>query len=70
MSLPNYSLTSHSPYRWKPELPRLTMPVLMEGENAVLPLPMCHALPLMRTSKPVKQMDTFQEVNEELWELG
>ena len=29
MSLPNYSLTSHSPCRWKPELVGLTTPVLM-----------------------------------------
>ena len=51
MSLPNYSLTSHSPYRWKPELLGLSTPVLMESEEAVLPLPMCHALPLIGTSE-------------------
>ena len=33
MALPNYSLTSHSPYRWKPELVGLTTPVLMESEG-------------------------------------
>ena len=70
MSLPNYSLTSHSPYRWKPELVELTMPVLMETEDAVLPLPMCHALPLIGTSELVMQVDIFREVNEELSELG
>ena len=42
MSLPNYSLTSHSPYRWKPEL--------IESEDTILPIPMCHALPLIGTS--------------------
>ena len=66
MALPNYSLTSHSPYRWKPELVGLTTPVLMEGEDAVLPLPMCYALPLIGTSELVKQVDIFREVNEEL----
>ena len=70
MALPNYSLTSHSPYRWKPELVGLTTPVLMASENAVLPLPMCHALPLIGTSAPVKQVDIFREANEELSELG
>ena len=54
VALPNYSLTSHSPYRWKPELVGLTTPVLMGSEDAVLPLPMCHALPLIGTSEPVK----------------
>ena len=39
MSLPNHSLTSHSPYGWKPELLGLTTPVLMESEVAVLPPP-------------------------------
>ena len=62
--LPNYSLTSHSPYRWNPELVGLTTPVLMESEDAVLPLPICHALPLIGTSEPVKQVDIFREVNE------
>ena len=66
MALPNYSLTSHSPYRWKPELVGLTTPVLMESEDAVLPLPMCHALPLIGTSEPVKQVDIFREANVEL----
>ena len=47
--------TSHSRYRWKPELVGLTTPVLMESEDAVLPLPMCHALPLIGTSEPVKR---------------
>ena len=70
MAVPNYSLTSHSPYRWKPELVGLTIPVLMESEDAVLPLPMCHALPLIGTSEPVKQLDIFREANEELSELG
>ena len=70
MALPNYSLTSHSPYRWKPELVGLTRPVLMESEDAVLPLPICHALPLIGTSAPVKQVDIFREANEEFWELG
>ena len=70
MALPNYSLTSHSPYRWRPELVGLTTPVLMESEDAVLPLPMCHALPLIGTSEPVKQVDIFREANEELSELG
>ena len=44
--------------------------VVMESEDAVLPLPMCHALPLIGTSEPVKQVDIFQEANEELSELG
>ena len=70
MALPNYSLTSHSPYRWKPELVGSTTPVLMESEDAVLPLPMCHALPLIGTSEPVKQVDILREANEELSELG
>ena len=70
MALPNYSLASHSPYRWKPELVGLTTPVLMEREDAVLPLPMCHALPLIGTSEPVKQWDIFREANEELSVLG
>ena len=39
MSLPTYSLTSNSPYRWKPKLVGLTTPVLMDSEDAVLPLP-------------------------------
>ena len=69
MSLPNYSLTSHSPYHWKLELVGLTTPV-MESEDAVLPLPKCHALPLIGTSDPVKQVDIFREVNGELSELG
>ena len=70
MALPNYSLTSHFPYRWKPELMGLTTRVLMESEDPVLPLPMCHALPLIGTSEPVKQVDIFREANEELSELG
>ena len=70
MSLPNYFLTSHSPYRWKPELVGWTTPVLMESEDAVVPLPMCHALPLIGRSEPMKQVDIFREVNEELPELG
>ena len=48
----------------------LTTPVLMDSEDAVLPLPMCHALPLIGTSKPVKQVDIFGEVNEEISESG
>ena len=70
MSLPNYSLTSHSPYRLKPEPVGLITPVLMESEDAVFPLPMCHPLPLNGTSAPVKQVDIFPEVNEEPSELG
>ena len=70
MALPNYSFTSHSPYRWTPELLGLTKLVLMESEDAVFPLPMCHALPLIGTSEPVKQVDIFREVNEEVSELG
>ena len=70
MFLPNYSLTSHSPYCLKPELLGLTMPLLMKSEDAVLPLAMCHALPLIGTSEPVMQVDIFREVNEELLELG
>ena len=70
MALPNYSLTSHSPYRWKPELVGLTALVLMESEDAVLPLPMCHALPLIGKSEPVKHVGIFQEANEELSELA
>ena len=42
----------------------------MESEDAVLPLPMCHALPLIGTSEPVKQVEVFREANEELSELG
>ena len=70
MSLPNNSLNSPSPCRWKPELVGLTTPVLMESEDAVLPLPMCHALPRIGTSEPVKQVDILREVSEELSELG
>ena len=70
LSLPNYSLTSHSSYRWKPELVGLTVPVLMESEDSVLPIPMCHALPLIGTSEPVKQVNVCREVKEELSELG
>ena len=70
MSLPNYSLTSHFHYRWKPELVGLTTPVLIESEDTVLPLPMCDALLLIGTSEPLKQVDIFREVNVELSELG
>ena len=70
MSVPNYSLTSRSPYGWKPELVGLITPVLMESEDAVLPLPMCHTLPLIGTSELPKQLDIFRELNEELSELG
>ena len=38
MALPNCSLTSHSPYHWKPELSRLTTPVLM-GRTRSCPSP-------------------------------
>ena len=31
---------------------------------------MCHAFPLIGASEPVKQVDIFREVNEELSELG
>ena len=41
MALPNYSLTSHSTYCWKPDLVGLTTPVLMESEDAVLPCGWC-----------------------------
>ena len=58
-ALPNWSPTSHSPYRWKPELVGWTTPMLVESEDAVLPLPMCHALSLIGTSKPVKQVNIF-----------
>ena len=34
------------------------------------PPTMCDALPLIGTSEPVKQVDIFREVNEELSELG
>ena len=70
MSLSNYYLTSHSPYRWKPQLVGLTTPVLMESEDSVLHIPMCHALPLIGTSEPVKQADIFRELNEEISEVG
>ena len=70
MAQPTHSLTSHSRHRWKPELVGLTTPVLMENEDAVLPLPMCHALPLIETSELVKEVDIFREANEELSELG
>ena len=42
----------------------------MESEDAFLPLPMCHALPLIETSEPVKQVDIFREANVELSQLG
>ena len=70
MSLPNYSLASHPPYRWKPEHVGLTTLVLMESEDSVLPIPMCHARPLVGTSEPVKQVDAFREVNKDLVPLG
>ena len=70
MAVPKYSLNSHSPYGWKPELVGLTTPMLMESEDAVLPLPMWHAFPLIGTSEPVKRVDIFREANEELLELG
>ena len=60
MSLPNYSLISHSPSRWKPEPVGLTTPLPMESEDSVLPIPMCHALPLIGTSETVKQVDVFR----------
>ena len=44
--------------------------MLMESEDAVLPLRMCHTLPLIGTSEPVKQVDIFREANVELSELG
>ena len=69
MSLPNYSLTSNSPYRWKPGLMGLTTPVLMEGKDSVLPITMCHALPLIGTSEPVKQADVFRERDHDLSQL-
>ena len=62
MPLPNYSLTIHSPYRWKPELAGLTTLLLMESEDADLPIPLCDALSLIATSEPVKQVDIFREV--------
>ena len=48
----------------------LTTPVLMESEGSVLPFPMCRALPLLWTSQPVKQVEVFREVNEDLPQLG
>ena len=48
----------------------LTTPVPMESEDAVLPLLICHALPLIGTSEPLKQVDIFREGNEELSELA
>ena len=42
----------------------------MQSKDVVLPIPMCHALQLVGTSEPVKQVDTFRELNEELSELG
>ena len=69
MSVPNYSLTRHFPYRWKPELPGLTTPMLMESEDAAFHLLMCHDLPLIGTSEPVQHVEIFPEVNEELSEL-
>ena len=33
----------------------------MESEDAVLSPPMCHALPLIGTSEPVKHVDIFEE---------
>ena len=70
MSVPNYSLTSRSPYRWKPGLVGLTTPVLMESKDVVLPLWMCHTVLLIGKSEPVKQVDIFPELNEEISELG
>ena len=70
MSLPTYSLASHSPHRWKPKLVGLTTLVLMESEDSVLPIPMCHALPLVGTIEPGKQVDAFRGVNEDLARLG
>ena len=69
MSLQNYSLTTHSPYRGKPELVGLTTPVLMECKDSVLAIPMCHTLLLIGTSEPVKQVDVFHEVSEDLSQL-
>ena len=37
------------------------MPVLMESEDSVLPIPICHALPLIGTSEPVNHVDAFRE---------
>ena len=70
MALPHYSLTSHSPYCWRPELVGLTMPVLMVSEDSVLSIPMCHALPLIGTSGPVKQVDIFRKVYKDVSHLG
>ena len=70
ISLPNYSLASHSPYGWKPELMGLTSSVLMGSEDWVLPIPMCRTLTLIGTSEPVKQVVAFREVNEDLAQLG
>ena len=69
MSLPNYSLTRHSPQCWKPELVGLTTKELMQSEDSALPISMCHALLLIGTREPVKQLDVFREENEELSEL-
>ena len=70
IALPNYSLTSRSPYCWKPELVGLTTPGLMESEDLVLSIPMCDALPLMWTSGPVKQVDIFRKVYKDVSHLG
>ena len=60
MSIGIYSLASHSPYRWKPELVGLTTPVVMESKDSVVPIPKCHALPLIGTSEPVKQVEALR----------
>ena len=67
MSLPNSSIASHSPYRCKPELVGWTTSVLMDSEDSVLPLRMCHALPLIGISEPVRPSG---KVNEDLSQLG
>ena len=70
MSLANYSLTSHSPYRWKPESAALTTPLLMESEDSVLRIPVCPALQLVGTTESDKQGDGLGEENEDLTQLG
>ena len=39
---------------------------MMDSDDSVLPIPICHALPLMRTGELVKQVDALREVNKDL----
>ena len=70
MSLPNNSVASHSSYCWTPQLVGLTTPVPMKSDDYVLPIPMCHTVPLIGTSTLVKQVDAFWDLNEDLVQLG